>query len=117
MLMNHTLDTLRTLKLTGMADAFTEQREQSSTHELSFDERFSLLVEREATYRENRRLTRLLQLARLKQNACIEDIDCNPSAKWRDVSDWSSLGLLPKYRFRFGGDLTWIRHRPLTCPT
>jgi len=75
MLMNHTLDTLRTLKLTGMADAFTEQREQSSTHELSFDERFSLLVEREATYRENRRLTRLLQLARLKQNACIEDID------------------------------------------
>jgi len=25
------------------------------------------------------------------------------SAKWRDVSDWSSLGLLPKYRFRFGG--------------
>ncbi len=39
------------------------------------------------------------------------------SAKWRDVSDWSSLGLLPKYRFRFGGDLTWIRHRLLTCPT
>lgn len=75
MLINHTLDTLRTLKLVGMADAFTEQREQSATHELCFDERFSLLVEREATYRENRRLRRLLQLARLKQNACIEDID------------------------------------------
>lgn len=35
----------------------------------------SLLVDREATYRENRRLTRLLQLARLKQPACVEDID------------------------------------------
>ncbi|MDQ3253740.1 MAG: ATP-binding protein, partial [Acidobacteriota bacterium] len=61
MLTNHTLDTLRSLKLTGMADAFVEQREQSATHELSFDERFALLVDREATYRENRRLTRLLQ--------------------------------------------------------
>ncbi len=75
MLTNHTLDTLRSLKLVGMADAFTEQREQSVTHDLSFDERFALLVDREATYRENRRLTRLLQLARLKQPASIEDID------------------------------------------
>lgn len=75
MLTNHTLDTLRSLKLTGMADAFAEQREQSATHDLSFDERFALLVDREATYRENRRLTRLLQLARLKQPASIEDID------------------------------------------
>jgi len=49
MLTNHTLDTLRSLKLTGMADAFTEQREQSATHDLSFDERFALLVDREAT--------------------------------------------------------------------
>ena len=35
-----------------------------------------LLVEREVLYRDNRRLTRLLQLAQLKQrNACVEDID------------------------------------------
>ncbi len=75
MLTNSTLDTLRALKLTGMADAFTQQREQPTTHDLSFDERFALLVDREATYRENRRLTRLLQLAHLKQSACVEDID------------------------------------------
>ncbi|MDQ3684506.1 MAG: IS21-like element helper ATPase IstB [Acidobacteriota bacterium] len=75
MLTNHTLDQLRVMKLTGMADAFTQQLEQPSTHELSFGERFALLVDREITHRENRRLTRLLQLAHLKQPASIEDID------------------------------------------
>ncbi len=75
MLTNHTLDQLRGLKLTGMADAFTQQLEQPSTHELTFGERFAQLVEREITQRENRRLTRLLQLAHLKQPASIEDID------------------------------------------
>ncbi len=75
MLINHTLETLRVLKLTGMADAFAQQLEQPDTHDLAFDERFSLLVDRESTYRENRRLTRLLRLAHLKQPACVEDID------------------------------------------
>ncbi len=75
MLDNHTLDKLRQLKLTGMADAFVQQTEQPETHSLSFNERFALLVDREATHRENRRLTRLLQLAHLKQPACVEDID------------------------------------------
>lgn len=75
MLDNHTLDKLRQLKLTGMADAFVQQTEQPDTHALSFNERFALLVDREATHRENRRLTRLLQLAHLKQPACVEDID------------------------------------------
>lgn len=75
MLDQHTLDQLRSLKLTGMADAFALQLEQPNTHELSFNERFALLVDRETTHRANRRLTRLLQLAHLKQSACIEDID------------------------------------------
>lgn len=75
MLNNHTLERLRALKLTGMAAAYHQQLEQPTPHDLSFDERFALLVDREARDRENRRLTRLLQLAHLKQNACVEDID------------------------------------------
>jgi len=75
MLTNHTLDRLHAMKLTGMASAFLHQLEQPSTHELAFGERFTLLVDAEATYRENKRLTRLLQLAHLKQPACVEDID------------------------------------------
>ncbi|CAN5132628.1 IS21-like element ISFK1 family helper ATPase IstB [soil metagenome] len=75
MLIQHTLDTLRRLKLTGMAQAYIRQLEQPACGELCFDERLGLLVDGEATSRDNRRLTRLLQLARFKQNACTEDID------------------------------------------
>ena len=75
MLTNHTLDRLHAMKLSGMADAFRHHLEQPTTHELSFSERFALLVDAEATHRENKRLTRLLQLAHLKQPACVEDID------------------------------------------
>ncbi|MBA3572177.1 MAG: ATP-binding protein [Pyrinomonadaceae bacterium] len=75
MLTHQTLDQLRLLKLTGMAAAFSQQLEQPEAHDLSFNERFALLVDRETTHRENRRLTRLLQLAHLKQPACVEDLD------------------------------------------
>lgn len=75
MLVNQTLDQLRRMKLYGLAEAFTQQLQQPDTHALSFEERFSLLVDRELSERENRRLTRLLQLARLRQPACVEDID------------------------------------------
>ena len=72
---NHTLETLHRLKLSGMAQAFVQQLEQPDAQALSFEERFSMLVDREATSRENRRMIRLLQLARLKHDACVEDIN------------------------------------------
>jgi DNA replication protein DnaC len=75
MLNQPTIDTLRSLKLTGMAEAYVRQLEQPETQRLSFDERLALLVDRERTYRESRRQRRLLQLARLRQSACVEDID------------------------------------------
>ena len=75
MLTHHTLDKLRTMRLTGMADALEQQRQQASVEELAFDERLGLLVDHEILYRENRRLTRLLKDARLRVNACVEDID------------------------------------------
>ena len=60
MLNQQTTDQLRALKLTGMLEAWEQQREQPQTHDLSFDERLALLVEREVLCRENRRLARLL---------------------------------------------------------
>jgi hypothetical protein len=42
---------------------------------LTFEERLGLLVDRELTERENRRLTTRLRQAKLRQTACIEDID------------------------------------------
>ena len=42
---------------------------------LDFEERFGLLLDREATERANRRLAMRLRFARLRQQACVEDID------------------------------------------
>ena len=71
-----TLQKLRTLKLNGMLDALEQQLSQPSTHDdLCFDERLSLLVDRESTYRHNNKIKRLLKTAKLKLQANPEDID------------------------------------------
>lgn len=76
MLKNQTVTQLGELKLLGMSEAYSHQLEQPLSQELSFDERFALLVSAEITTRENRRQQRLLSLARLRQStACVEDID------------------------------------------
>ena len=76
MLNNQTLQSLRSLKLTGMAEGLEQQLTQPPTHdELSFEERIALLVDREATYRNNNKIARLLKTAKLKLKAYPEDID------------------------------------------
>jgi DNA replication protein DnaC len=62
--------------LNGFADGLEEQLTQPGTAALSFEERLSLLVDREASWRDHRRRTRLLKQARLKYpQAAIEDLD------------------------------------------
>jgi len=75
MLKHPTLDGLQTLKLTGMAAALTDQTATPEIDELAFEERLGLLVDREITERENRRLTSRLRRARLRHTAALEDID------------------------------------------
>lgn len=75
MLIEQTKQKLSTLKLTGMLEAFEQQRAQPDTYDLSFEERLGLLVDREMINRENKRLERLLRSAKLRVSACIEDID------------------------------------------
>lgn len=75
MLLQPTLDKLYQLKLGVMADAVREQQAHPTMADLTFDERLGLLVDREWDARENRGLTRRLQVARLKVPACVEDLD------------------------------------------
>ena len=75
MLNEQTIEKLYTMKLNGMAKAFKEQRQQPDLSDLSFEERFSLLVDQQWTWKEDRRMKRLLSQAKLKINGCIEDID------------------------------------------
>lgn len=75
MMHKQTIEKLYQLALKGMAHAFEQQLTSSTFHGLSFEERFGLLVDAEVTNRDNRRLQRLLKNAKLKQPACVEDID------------------------------------------
>lgn len=58
-----------------MAAALKEQQALADVEELSCDDRLALLLEREKTERENQRLTRLLQEAKLRLPASVEEID------------------------------------------
>ena len=75
MLKHPTLDKLHALKLTGMAAALTDQSATPDITDLSFEERLGLLVDREMTERDNRRMTSRLRRARLRHTAILEDID------------------------------------------
>lgn len=75
MLFQQSIEKLQQMKLHGMAEGLMEQAEQPGISELDFQERLSLLVDREWISRENRRMTRLLQNAKLRLPATIEDID------------------------------------------
>ena len=65
MLQHPTLEKLQALKFTGMVAALADQIAMPDIDELSFEERLGLLVDREITERENRRLTNRLRRARL----------------------------------------------------
>jgi DNA replication protein DnaC len=75
MLNQQTIEKLYAMRMRGMADAFTQQQEDTQSSQLSFEERFALLVDRQWHWRQNRALERRLREARLQGTACVEDID------------------------------------------
>jgi DNA replication protein DnaC len=76
MLIHPTVERLRALGLSAMADAVVELQNMPDAAELPREDWLGLLVDREATSRENRRLARRLREARLRQTAAVvEDTD------------------------------------------
>jgi DNA replication protein DnaC len=75
MLMQPTIEKLHAMQLGALAQAFKEQLDDPSMDELSFAERFGLMVDRLWICREQKRMERLLKNAKLKLQACPEDID------------------------------------------
>ena len=75
MLIHPTAERLRGLGLSAMAEAFLELQGMAEAAGLSREDWLGLLVDREATSRENKRLARRLREARLRQAAVIEDTD------------------------------------------
>ena len=75
MLLEQTFEQLNAMRMHGLSRALQEQLASDNFNKLAFDERISMLVDREYNDRESRKLTRRLQQARLREKACIEDID------------------------------------------
>lgn len=76
MLQQPTLDKMRQFKLFGMLDALERIIQNQSQQALSLAEGLGLLTDQEAHYRENKRLARLLKMAKLRYpNAMMEDIN------------------------------------------
>jgi len=75
MLNQQTLEKLHAMRLRGMAEAFRAQSEQAGITELSFEERFALLVDQQWNWRQNRALELRLSKAKLRHRAAVEDID------------------------------------------
>lgn len=76
-MMLHTLiSDLRELRLAGMANAIQQQMEQPVYSDCSFEQRLEMLVTEERNHRNNRRLQRLLKVAKFKHpNANVANID------------------------------------------
>lgn len=75
MLNEQTHQKLAGMKLHGFAAAFHDLLEQKGPDKLTFEERFGMMVDREWTERQERRLRRRYQFAKLRVQACLEDVD------------------------------------------
>jgi DNA replication protein DnaC len=75
MLIQPTIEKLNAMKLSAMARAFQEQLTTPDMAALSFEERFGLIVDRQLTELENRRMLNRLKTAKLRMSACVEDLE------------------------------------------
>ena len=79
MLTEEIMQKLHNLRLAAMAEAWRAQQSDPAINELSFDERFGLLVDTEHLARENRRIARNMKQAKLREStACLEDVKTGP---------------------------------------
>jgi len=75
MLTQPIFDKLQQLRFYGMLNALEEHMQMPDIDKLVFEERLGLLLDREMTVREDRRLKTRLRKAKLRQNASVEDVD------------------------------------------
>ena len=98
MLFEPTMQKMQTMKLHGMVEALEEQRRSATTGEMPFEDRLAMLIERQWLWKENRALSTRLKSTRLRQPACLEDVDYRQKrGLQRSVMDHLA-----------GGD--WIQH-------
>ena len=75
MMVQQTIEKLRALRMRGMAEAYRQQTENAEVSGLTFDERLGMLVDSQATWRENQALARRLKTSRLDTEPCAEEVN------------------------------------------
>ncbi len=115
MMNNATMKKLDQLKLFGMANEFDQQLNAASYAGLSFEERFGMIVDRETTFRDDKRLKRLLSLAHLRETACMEDIRYSTSRGFEQsqmasmrTGSWITSKLNAIFTGPTGSGKTWL---------
>lgn len=82
MLNDNTITKLHEMHLSVMAQAFRDQMKDGSFAQMSFEERFGLLIDVEWAIRKSNRMTRIIKKADYAiTNACVEDIEYHPDRK------------------------------------
>lgn len=79
MLKNPTIEKMISLELTGMVRALEQQNRLKDASSLSFEDRLALLVDAECSERDTTQFSKRLKAAKLRDSACIEDIDFKPN--------------------------------------
>jgi DNA replication protein DnaC len=90
MMTQQTMEKLQAMKLRGMVEAYQQQLESPEAVALSFDERLAMLVDHQATWRENKALARRLKTSKLDPEACAEDVNYR-HARQLDAAQFRSL--------------------------
>jgi DNA replication protein DnaC len=72
-------DQLRELRLSTFRNALREQQTNPKYHDLTFEDRLSLLVDAECTQRRENRIKRNIRSANFPMQATLEDLDFSPS--------------------------------------
>jgi DNA replication protein DnaC len=77
MLIEETIQKMLDLKMPTMAQATRDLLASAPSNQLSFEDKLGLLVDREWTDRDNRRLARRIKEARLSQGVSLEEVECD----------------------------------------
>lgn len=115
---NSTIDKLMEMRLTTMADTYRTQLSDPKSKELSFDERFAMLVDIEYDNRKSNRRNRLIKNADFDQpDASITDIDYTSGRKLNKqrIRDLSTCAYISEYRNIFITGATGSGKTYLAC--
>lgn len=72
---NATIEKMRQMRLSGMAEAYYNNIQGANYHDYTIDQYIAMLVDQEWEYRQERKINGLVAKARFKQQPSIRDVD------------------------------------------